>query len=110
VSRSGYDAGAPKRSESLPTIAGRITDPFATTVAGDEPEIAATTRRQATARGEAAIPVTTIAVANAIMRRARAVGKEVAGENEKRDRHDLEAFDAVEKASTQPIQFARRST
>src|SRR6478752_3264969 len=50
------------------TIAGRITDPIATTVAGDEPEIAANSAHASTAASaRPPYQCPTIAVANAII-------------------------------------------
>ncbi len=63
---------APKRfGNPCATIAGKTTEPIATTVAGEEPEIAAN-NAQATTEASARPPYQwpTIAVANAIMRRA----------------------------------------
>src|SRR5512139_2241845 len=63
---------APNRfGKPCATMAGRITEPIATTVAGEEPEIAANSAH-ATTPDSARPPYQwpTIAVANAIMRRA----------------------------------------
>ncbi len=80
-------------------MAGSRIEPIAITVAGDEPEIAANSAQAITpASPRPPYQWPTIEVAKLIMRAGdAAMGQEIAGENEERDRHDLEAFDAGEQ-------------
>ena len=84
---------APKRSGSPAfTIAGIRIDPIATTVAGEDPDTAANSAQASTpARPQAAVPVCpTIELALIIRRATPPCVREVAGQDEERDRHDLE--------------------
>ena len=88
---------APKRfGKPCATIAGRMIEPIATTVAGDEPDTAANSAQASTpASAEAAVPVADHRGGEGDHApRDAAVGQEVAGQDEERDRHDLEALDA----------------
>ena len=91
---------APKRlGKPCCTIAGRMIEPIATTVAGDEPEIAANSA-QAMHAGEpqAAVPMPDHGGRERDHApRDAAVGEEIAGQDEERDRHDLEVLDAGEQ-------------
>ena len=77
-------------------MAGSMIEPIATTVAGEEPETAANSAQATTAgEPEAAIPMTDHrGCKRDHPPRDTAMGEEIAGQNEERDRHDLEAFDA----------------
>ena len=91
---------APKRlGKPCATIAGRMIAPIATTVAGDEPEIAANSAQAITpARPRPPYQWPIIVVANAIMRRATPPWvRKLPGQDEERDRHDLEVLDPGEK-------------
>ena len=91
---------APNRlGKPCATIAGRMIEPIATTVAGDEPEIAAN-NAQAMHAGEAqpAVPMSDHGGRERDHPPGHAaVGQEVAGQDEERDRHDLEVLDAGEQ-------------
>ncbi len=88
---------APKRlGKPCATIAGRMTEPMATTVAGDEPDTAANSAQASTpasARPPYQWPTMAVAKCDHAPRDA-AMGEEVAGQDEERDRHDLEASPA----------------
>ena len=91
---------APKRlGKPCATIAGRMIEPIATTVAGDEPEIAANNAQAITpARPRPPYQCPTMRGRERDHPpRDAAVGQEVAGQDEERDRHDLEVLDAGEQ-------------
>ena len=85
---------------------------MATTVAGEEPETAANSAQAMTpARPEAAIPMADHrggeldhAAGDAAM------GEEIAGQDEERDRHDLEVLDAGEQLERHRLDRHRASS
>ena len=91
---------APKRfGKPCLTIAGIMIEPIATTVAGDEPDTAANSAQAITpARPSPPCQWPTIEVAKFDhAARDAAMGQEIAGQDEERDRHDLEILDAGEQ-------------
>ena len=91
---------APKRGgKPCLTIAGRMIEPIATTVAGELPDTAANSA-QAMTPASPRPPCQWPTIADGEVDhppRDAAVGEEVAGEDEERDRHDLELLDAGEE-------------
>ena len=91
---------APKRlGKPALTIAGSRIEPIATTVAGLEPDTAANSAQASTPaspRPPYQWPTIDGGEVDHAPRHA-AVGQEVAGQDEERDRHDLELLDAGEQ-------------
>ena len=93
------------------TIAGRMTEPMATTVAGDEPETAANSA-QAMTPASPSPPCQCPTIDGGEVDhppRDPAMGQEVAGQDEERDRHDLELLDAGEQLQRHGVDRHRRS-
>ena len=80
------------------TIAGSMIDPMATTVAGDEPRDCGKQGAGYNAgQGQPAMPVTDHGGGKVDHPPGNtAVGKKITGQDEERDRHDLELLDAGE--------------
>ena len=91
---------APKRlGKPCATIAGRMIEPIATTVAGEEPDTAANSA-QAMTPARPRPPYQWPIIRGGECDHApgdAAMGEEIAGQDEERDRHDLEALDPGEE-------------
>ena len=103
---------APKRfGKPCSAIAGRMIEPTATTVAGLEPETAANSAQASDAgQPKAAVPVADHGRGEADHPAGdAAMGQEVAGQDEERDRHDLELLDPGEQLQRHALRSGHRS-